>query len=78
MSLVSPGHIRGGDEKHGNTPMSRRRYQLVQCPVFKDETDQEHENAQSPKDCDGRNFAILAVTNPQPAQEEHRKAVDGP
>lgn len=37
-----------------------------------------HEHAQDPEDDVRGNLAVAAVADPQPAQQEHGQAVDGP
>lgn len=50
----------------------------MERPVLKHEAGQEHDDPQSPEDGDGRYLAIMTVADPEPAQQEHRKTVDGP
>ncbi len=78
MGLISPSDVGRCDKEDRDATVSRRRYQLVQRPVLEDEADEEHEDAERPEDGDGRYFAILAITDPQPPQQQHRQPVDGP
>lgn len=64
MCLERPGNVGGGDNKDGNAPVSRRGYELVNSPVLQDEAYGEHESAQSPEHCDGRNLAIISISYP--------------
>lgn len=43
----------------------------MQGPVLEYEADEEHEYPERPEDDDGRNFPVVAVSNPQPSQQEH-------
>lgn len=78
MRLVGPGNIGRGHKQDGDAAVSRRRYQLMQGPVLEDKADEEHEDSQGPKDDDGGYLAIIAVADPEPAQEEHGEAIDWP
>lgn len=64
MRLVCPGNVGRGHEQNGYATMSRRGYQLVECPVLQYEADEEHEDPEGPEDGDGGYLAILSVTNP--------------
>jgi hypothetical protein len=58
--------------------MAWRLDKLVESPVLKDEAHEEHENSKCPEDGDGRNLAILSIADPEPSQQKHWKAIDGP
>lgn len=78
MCLVRPSNVGRGDKEDSNPPMSWRRDELVERPVLEDEAGEEHENPERPEDGNGRNLAILAVTDPEPSQQQHGQAVDRP
>lgn len=78
MCLVCPGDVGRGDEDDGGSAVSRGRDKLVEGPILKDEADKEHEDPQRPEDGDRRYLAVLSVLYPQPSEQEHRKAIDGP
>lgn len=78
VRLIGPGHVGGGYEQDSNSAMARRLHQFVDGPVLKHEAQDEHENAKRPEDGDRRYFAIVSVADPEPSQEQHRQAVNGP
>lgn len=78
MRLIGPGNVGGRNQQHCDAAVSRRRDQLVNCPVLKNEASQEHEDSQSPEDGDGRNLSLLTVPYPNPPQKQHWQTVYGP
>lgn len=78
VRLVRPCDIGRGDQEHSNATVSWRADELMDGPILQHKAGDEHEDAKCPKDCDWGNLAILAVSDPQPSQQHHGQAVDGP
>lgn len=78
VRLKSPGDVGRGDEQDGDATVSLRLNKLVDSPVLQHEAEREHEHPQCVEDDNGRDLTVVPVADPQPPQQKHGQAVDGP
>lgn len=84
MCLESPGHIRRCNKKKSSAALAClvgqviEVDQLVKGPIFQHKACQEHQEPQRPEDNNRGDLAILAISNPKPAQQKHRQPINGP
>lgn len=77
VGLEGPGNVGGCDESDGDSPVSRRRNELMYSPVLKHKAQQEHHDAQSVEGDGGRHLAIPQAL-PKPFEDCERDSVDEP
>jgi hypothetical protein len=78
MCLISPGHVGRGDKENSNSSMTRRLDELMDGPILQDKAHEKHQDPKRPKYCNRWNLAVLAIADPEPPQQQHWKAIDGP
>lgn len=77
MRLVGPGHVAARNQYHRQPSLPRAFHQLMDRPVLENEAEDEHHPAQGVVYHFGRH-RLVARARPQPAQDHHGDAVDGP
>lgn len=77
MCLVGPGDVGGGDQDGGQLPLAGEMQQFMNSPVLEHEAQAEHEHAQGIVDDFGSDL-LLPGAGPDPAQQDHGKAIDRP
>jgi len=78
MCLVYPGDVGRCDEEHRDAPMPGRLDELMNRPVLQHEAYDEHKHPQGPEDGDRWYVSVIAVSYPEPAEQQHRQTIDGP
>ena len=70
MGLVGPSDIGGSDQNDGHPSFPGRLHQVMDCPVFEHEAQDEHQEPQGVVD-DARSDSFLACFGPDTLQHPH-------